>query len=204
MIATSGRVLLEPGNPDLPARSFSARDLDHAQPGRGNRVAGPSDSRFGRNASSGQNAGNKIWHRRLIKGRSSPRATSDRCLLFRRSHHGIFGDISTRRKNARNRLHLFGSDCGGIGEGCGAASCNRGCEENCFLRHSLSFRLEIWTRENLRPQPTSVADRAQRCRVRRDNASPARTEGALNREIHSRAMKDPSPSARLWMTIRMA
>jgi len=70
--------------------------------------------------------------------------------------------------------------------------------------------LEIWTRENLRPQPTSVADRAQRCRVRRDNASPARTEGALNREIHSRAMRDPSVraglvlSARLRMTIRMA
>jgi hypothetical protein len=67
--------------------------------------------------------------------------------------------------------------------------------------------LEIWTRENLRPQPTSVADRAKRCRVisnRADNASPARTEGPLNREIHSRAMRDPSPSAWLRMTIRMA
>jgi len=75
------------------------------------------------------------------------------------------------------------------------------------------FVSEIWTRENLRPQPTSVADRAKRCRVipnRADNASPARTEGALNREIHSRAMRDPSVraglvlSARLRMTIRMA
>src|SRR5438132_623301 len=104
-------------------------------------------------------------------------------------------------KVKRNRLHLFGSDCGGIGEGCGAASCNRGCEENCFLRHSLSFRLEIWTRENLCPQPTSVAGRAKRCCVLPNRADD---EGALNREIHSRAMRDPSPSARLRMTIRMA
>src|SRR5207237_10821407 len=138
---------------------------------------------------------------RIIKRRSSPRATSYRCLLFRLSYHGIFGGISTRRENARNRLHLFGSDCGGIGEGCGAASCNRGCEANCFLRHSLSFRLEIWTRENLRPQPTSVANRAKRCRVLPNRADD---EGALNREIHSRAMRDPSPSARLRMTIGMA
>jgi hypothetical protein len=54
--------------------------------------------------------------------------------------------------------------------------------------------LEIWTRENLRPQPMSVADRAKRCRV----------------ILHSRAMRDPSVraglalSARLRMTIRMA
>jgi hypothetical protein len=40
--------------------------------------------------------------------------------------------------------------------------------------------LEIWTREDFCSQPTSVADRAKRCRVipnRSDNASPARTEG---------------------------
>src|SRR5205807_5621557 len=59
---------------------------------------------------------------------------------------------------ARNRLHLFGSDCGGVGEGGGAAPCNRGCEKNCFLRHSLSFRLEIWAREDFRAQPVSITD----------------------------------------------
>jgi hypothetical protein len=67
--------------------------------------------------------------------------------------------------------------------------------------------LEIWTRENLRPQPTSVADRAKRCRVIPNRADD---EGTLNREIHSRAMRDPSVraglalSAWLRMTIRMA
>jgi hypothetical protein len=60
--------------------------------------------------------------------------------------------------------------------------------------------LEIWTRENLRPQPTSVADHAKRWRVIPNRADD---EGALNRGIHSRAMRDPSVRAGLALSTRL-
>src|SRR5439155_23539604 len=90
--------------------------------------------------------------------RSSPRTASNRRPVVRHSHQGIFGGISTRSENARNRLHVFGSDYGGVGEGGGAAPCNRGCEKICLVGHSVALRLEIWAREDFRAQPVSITN----------------------------------------------
>src|SRR5439155_14579422 len=136
------------GDPDLRAQTTSARNLDHAEFGRGGAIAGTSDSRFGRNASGGESAGKKIWHCRLTKGWSSPRAASNRRLVFRRLHQGIFGGIPARRENARNRLHLFSRNYGRAGKRNGAHPCNRDCEEICLVGHSFAFRLEIWAAED--------------------------------------------------------
>ncbi len=147
------------GDPDLRAQTISARNLNHAEFGRGGAIAGRSDSRFGRNASGGENAGKKIWHRRLTKGWSSPRAASNRRLVFRRLHQGISGGIPARRENARNRLHLCGGDYGGVSERRGARARNRNGEKICLIRHSLAFRLGIWASEDFCSQPVRVAGR---------------------------------------------
>src|SRR5207248_9107720 len=78
-----------------------------------------------------------------------------------------------------NRLHLFSGDYGRVSEGRGARARNRDGEKICLGGHSLAFRLEIWSRENFRPQPIRVTNRASpasRLRVTADGCLRRHTQ----------------------------